>query len=100
MTGKNRTYLDCLRTGCNDQLGIRFCHQLILGYQHIAVIIKEVFCKVSACKTLFKRLNKLLAFAYLVDIYAVCSSAIIGSYYNFLRYINKTSCKITRVGGS
>ena len=62
------------------------------------LMIDAIVEKISAHKTVGKRLYGLLAFLYLVNEQTLVGMAIILTDDNVLRDIDKSSCKITRVG--
>ena len=98
--GENRAYLYLLGAGSHDLCSVLIVHQLFSGNEYVAVSVLEVLGEVSAHETLCKRLNELIALADLVNVDAVCSSAVVLANDDLLRYVYQTSGQITRVGGS
>ena len=99
-TLKDRTDLDLFCARFNDLLGVKLVNDLIAADYYFTILVNEVFNKVTTYKTLCKRLDHFLAFLDVADLDALGSSTVMLVDNNFLRNVNKTTGKVTRVSGS
>ncbi len=101
LTVEHRAYSDPFNAAVNNLLSVRFVHELVMAHDKVACFrITEILHKVTSEKSFLERLDHLIAVPDGIDLNALVGTAVLLADNNLLGNVNKTSCKVTGVGGT